>query len=183
MALKIRFNAPVILGFALLSTAVLALNLLTNNFLLPIFALNGSFNMVDPFFYIGLLTYPLGHSGPEHWFGNISLLLLVGPIMEEKYGSKNMLTMILLTTVLSGILHVIFFSYGLVGASGVVFMLIVLISFANVRSGEIPLTFVLVVLLYLGREVVSYFQADNISQFAHIIGGALGGVFGFASQK
>jgi len=35
-----------------------------------------------------------------------------------------------------------------------------------------------VALLFLGREVVDAFQPDQISQFAHIIGGITGGLFG-----
>jgi membrane associated rhomboid family serine protease len=82
----------------------------------------------------------------------------------------------------TGLLHIFFFSEGLMGASGVVFMLILLSSFTNNRGG-IPLTFVLVVVLFLGKEIVAAFGEDNVSQFAHIIGGALGGLFGFIWEK
>ena len=41
------------------------------------------------------------------------------------------------------------------------------------------MTFILVVILFLGKEVIEALGDDNISQFAHIIGGILGGVFGF----
>ena len=42
------------------------------------------------------------------------------------------------------------------------------------------LTFILVMLLYLGREVWnSVASKDNISQFAHIAGGLAGSVMGF----
>jgi membrane associated rhomboid family serine protease len=74
----------------------------------------------------------------------------------------------------------------LLGASGIVFMMILLASFTNFRKGEIPLTFILIMVIYLGREVwnavASKFVAgapDNISQFAHVIGGLVGSFFGF----
>jgi rhomboid protease GluP len=104
---------------------------------------------------------------------------LVGPIVEEKYGSKSLLIMILITALITGILNILFFNAGLLGASGIVFMLILLSSFTNVRSGEIPVTFILVAILFLGREVFESLQNDNISQFAHIIGGICGSVFGY----
>ena len=70
------------------------------------------------------------------------------------------------------------------GASGIVFMMILLSSFTNIRSGEIPLTFVLVVLMYLTREVVTAFSdEDSISQLAHIAGGLCGSLFGFAITR
>jgi uncharacterized membrane protein YdcZ (DUF606 family) len=65
------------------------------------------------------------------------------------------------------------------GASGVVFMMILLASFTNFSEGEIPLTFILILILYIGREVFNSFRQDNISEFAHIIGGLCGSLFGF----
>ena len=69
------------------------------------------------------------------------------------------------------------------GASGIVFMMIILGSFTNIQSGQIPITFILVILIYLSKEVVSAFETDSISQFAHIVGGILGSLFGFALNK
>ena len=74
---------------------------------------------------------------------------------------------------------VIALGIGLLGASGVVFMFILLSSVTNARRGRIPLTFVLVVLLFLGQEVWNGLTQDNVSQFAHVIGGLCGAAFGF----
>jgi len=41
------------------------------------------------------------------------------------------------------------------GASGVVFMFILLSSFVNFKKGRIPITFILVVIIYLGGEVMN----------------------------
>ena len=76
-----------------------------------------------------------------------------------------------------------FFSKGLFGASGIVFMCILLSSYANAQKGEIPLTFVLIAALFIGKEVLSAFSHDNISQMAHIVGGLCGGIFSFARSK
>jgi GlpG protein len=65
------------------------------------------------------------------------------------------------------------------GASGIVFMMILLASMANMKSREIPLTFIAVAIIYLGGEVVRSFRNDNISQLAHLVGGAAGAAFGF----
>jgi rhomboid protease GluP len=62
-------------------------------------------------------------------------------------------------------------------------MMILLVSFANIGQGEIPLTFILIVILYLAREFISAFQNDYVSQFAHIVGGLTGSLFGFLRPR
>jgi len=100
-------------------------------------------------------------------------------MLEENYGSKDLLLMMIITALATGILNVLFFKTALLGASGVVFMMILLSSFTNFSRGEIPLTFILVLILYMGVQIVNSFASDNISQFAHIIGGLCGSFFGF----
>jgi uncharacterized membrane protein YdcZ (DUF606 family) len=60
-------------------------------------------------------------------------------------------------------------------------MMILLASFTNFSSGEIPLTFILILIIYIGREFYDAFggSANNVSQFAHIVGGFIGSLFGF----
>ena len=107
------------------------------------------------------------------------MAILLGPILEEKYGSKDLLIMIGTTAVVSGLINLIIFPNGLLGASGVVFMFIVLVSATDIKKGEIPITMILVMMIYLGREIWSMVTVrDNISQFTHIIGGLCGAVFG-----
>lgn len=65
------------------------------------------------------------------------------------------------------------------GASGIVFMLILLSAASTRKSSKIPLTLILVALIYLGQEVLAIFQKDNISQLAHLIGGLCGVLLGF----
>jgi len=91
--------------------------------------------------------------------------------------------MMLTTAIVTAIFQVIFFTSGLLGASGLVFMFIVLVSFADVKEGTIPLTFIVVVLFFMGKEIMSSMSNDNISHYAHIAGGILGGVFGFTAQR
>lgn len=150
---------------------------------LPFFVVGNTLDIQNPVSIFTLFSHVLGHANWGHLLGNLTFILLVGPIVEEKYGSKRLLTMILLTALITGLLNVLFFNSGLLGASGVVFMLILLSSFTNVRSGEIPLTFIVVALLFIGKEILDSVQNDNISQFAHIIGGICGSVFGFKASK
>ena len=90
--------------------------------------------------------------------------------------------MIFTTAIVTGIIQIIFFDIGLLGASGVVFMLILLVSMVNFKNKEIPLTFILIVLIYIGKEIWGTFdgEEDGISHSTHIVGGIVGAVFGFA---
>lgn len=176
----ISFNSPVILGLAIASFIVLILNVVTKGEINKLFAVYYS-SWADPMMYLRLFTHTLAHQDLSHYSGNFLLLLAVGPLVEEKYGSKNVLIMILTTSAIIGLINVIFFPRTmLLGAIGIVFMFILLASFANMKDGRIPLTVILVGTLYIGNEIVSgVLSNDNISRMAHIIGGLLGALFGY----
>lgn len=181
--MKLKFNAPVVLSFALICTVLTVLDAFLTPGLMRYFAVGNQIDWSHPISILSLFTHVLGHVGFDHLIGNMTFILLLGPIIEEKYGGRKLIIMIILTAFVTGLLNVLFFNTGLLGASGIVFMLILLISFTNTRSGEIPLTFVLVAILFIGKELWMSFKSDEISQFAHIIGGACGAAFGFLSGK
>lgn len=175
----IRYNSPVILTFSLAAVAIHLMNFVFPHFTLNFFAISGRISLTNPLDYFRLISYVLGHANWEHLFGNLSFLLLLGPILEEKYGSLTILIMMLLTAFCSGLISILVFRTGGLGASGIVFMLILLASIVDVKEGTIPLTFVLVAAIFIGREILNAFRDDNISQMGHIIGGACGAFFGF----
>lgn len=181
--LRIRYNAPVTLTFALFCTLLLALDTVLHLGIIPaLFTVpgRGGFDPTNLLSYFRLVSHSAGHGSWAHLLNNFAFILLLGPILEEKYSSSTLLAMILLTALATGVLNILLFPSGLLGASGIVFMMILLVSFTNIRSGEIPLTFILVVILYLAREFFAVFQSGNdISEFAHIIGGLCGSLFGF----
>ena len=181
----IRFNAPVLLTFALLSLIALLLGSWTNGAATTQYFSVYRSSLADPLTYVRFFGHVLGHADYEHYMSNMLLILLVGPGLEEKYGSGTMVWMILVTALVTGLVHFVFFpGSALLGASGVVFMMIVLSSFTAALKGEIPVTLILVVIFYLGGEIVDgLFQRDNISQIAHIVGGVCGLVFGFTVRR
>ena len=70
------------------------------------------------------------------------------------------------------------------GASGIVFMLILLSSLAGMKTGSIPLTLILVAVIYLGQEIWDAVMVrDNVAHFMHLVGGACGTGFGFWAGK
>ena len=180
---KLQYNSPVILTFFFLSLGELVLAQLTGGWSkAALFSVYRS-PLTDPLFYVRLFGHVLGHADLEHFIGNMLLLLVVGPPLEEKYGSRLLLQGILLTAAVSGVLQCLFFpGTALLGASGIVFMLIMLASLAGMKNGRIPLTLLLVAALYMGQEVWSaLFVRDNVANFMHLVGGACGTAFGFAA--
>ena len=115
----------------------------------------------------------------------MAYILLLGPMLEEKYGSARILQIVAITAVVTGIVNYVFFwNVALCGASGVCFAFILLSSFTRFKEGEIPLTFILVAIIYLGQQVYDgIVLKDNISNMAHIFGGIVGGIIGFSLNK
>ncbi len=178
--LRLDYNSPVVLTFTLFCGLVFTLDRFTDGwFSLNLFSISPGFTFSEFQNYPTLVTHVFGHISAQHLTLNLSIILLVGPILEEKYGAGPLLLMIAITALATGLFHVLFFSYGLLGASGIAFMLILLSSFANAKAGTIPLTFVLILILYLGNEFSRSGSDDNISHFAHILGGICGSLFGF----
>jgi len=172
------------LSYALLALAVLGLNYLTGGTSnAMVFSIHRS-AVTDPLLYVRLVGHVFGHANLSHFFDNMVLMLLVGPMLEEKYGSKWLAIMMLVTALVTGLLFISVSEHALLGGSGLVFMLILLSSFTNLQKGRIPLTLILAILIFIGREVVSgAVTQTNISHLTHIIGGICGAVFGYVFNR
>ncbi len=183
---KFQYNAPVILTFSLLALCSLVLSYITggwtNRYLFSVYRTK----FYSPMQWLRTFSYVLGHANYNHFISNFTVILLVGPMLEEKYGSKPLLKMMAVTAFVTGMIQVLFFPHvALLGASGIAFMLILLSSFANFRRGKIPITLILVAMIYLSGEIISGISNphDNISQMGHIVGGICGTLFGWAITK
>jgi membrane associated rhomboid family serine protease len=180
--MKIRYNAPVTLTFAFASALVLILSITIMPSLTALW-----FSTPAPFRanvfqdYIKLFTYIFGHASVQHYMANFTMILLLGPLLEAAYGSGFLLLSIAVTAAITGLMNVLLFpGTVLLGASGIVFMMIILSSITNYKKGEIPLSFILVMIVYLGGQIWDALaKQDNISQFAHIVGGLAGSIMGF----
>jgi GlpG protein len=174
--LRITYNAPVVLTYSLAAVFVLALTSAVPDLRAWFVAYP---KLGDAHAYVGLFSHILGHESWEHLLSNFMLILLIGPMLEERRGSAMLVVMILVTALVTGLANLMFSDHGLIGASGVAFMMVLLASVTNVRSGEIPLTFIAVAAIYMGGEIAQSFQADHISHLSHLLGGAVGAAFGF----
>ena len=183
--LHLQYNSPVVLSFALLSLGALLLSLVTggrsNTLLFSVYRSS----LLQPLTYLRFFLHVLGHADLTHYISNMMLILVVGPPLEEKYGGRALLWAIAVTALVSGLVHWLFFpGAALLGASGIVFMMIVMSSLAGMKDGAIPLTLILVLMLYLGGEIVKGITlSDNVSQLTHVIGGLCGAFLGIVLRK
>ncbi len=183
--LKLSFNSPVILGFTFICLIALVLDWLTGGWTTNnLFSVYNS-SLINPLTYIRFIGHIFGHANLDHFMGNIMLLLIIGPLLEEKYGSLNMIFVILSTAIVTGLVHFFVFpNVQLLGASGVVFAFILLAPFTSLKEKTIPVTVILVAIIYIGEQVYSgLFVNDNISHLTHILGGFVGSGLGYVMHK
>ena len=170
---RLQYNSPVVLTFALLSLAALLLDKLTGGWTtVKLFSVYRS-PLTDILTYPRFVLHVLGHSGYSHYIGNMMMILVVGPPLEEKYGSRSLFWAIFLTALVSGLVQWLFFpGTALFGASPILFMIILKSTQAGMKDANIPSTIVDGVVL-----------SDNVSQLTHIIGGICGAVMGLNMRR
>ena len=183
--LRLSFNAPAVLGFALICVVAQVLNIITggasNRTVFSVYRTS----LLDPLMYVRLIGHVFGHADWSHLLNNMMYILILGPMLEEKYGTSNMIFVMMATAIVTGIINVIFFpSIRLLGASGIVFAMFLLASITTREDHTIPVTFILVAILYIGQQIYEgVVSMDNISQMAHIVGGVVGSILGFVMNK
>lgn len=182
---KITFNAPAVLCFVAICFIVTLLGEATGGKSTKLFFMTYHSSLKNPLTWLRFFTHVFGHDGWAHFIGNASYLLLLGPMLEEKYGSGEIIEIAAITAVATALVNYIFFpNVGLCGASGVVFAFIILASFTGFKAGEIPLTFILVAVIFIGQQVYDGIAVkDNVSNMAHIVGGLVGSLLGFVLNK
>lgn len=181
----LEFSSPLTLGYALIALLVLILSLLTGG--VSTRALFSAYRapLSDLLFYPRLFLHVLGHTDFGHYATNMSLLLVLGPLVEKHYGKGRFLLMMAVTALVSGAFHILLSpGTALMGASGVVFMLIILAAASGREKGKVPLTLLLVAVFYLGCELYfGIFVRDSISRLAHVLGGLCGIAFGLRLKR
>lgn len=177
---NLQYNSVLILSYFFISLIALILNTITAGKTNQVLFSSYRSSLLNPLTYIRFFTHSIGHTGWHHFSSNFLTMLLIGPMIEEKYGTMNLLIMMLITAGITGIINSIISRKAILGASGNVFMLIMLSSMVNLETGKIPLTLVLIFFFYIANEIIEgIFLKDNVSHMGHIIGAICGVIFGF----
>ena len=183
--LKLTMNSPVILAFTAVCFIAMVLNYITFGKSNQLLFMTYHSSLADPLTYLRFLTHVIGHSGWEHFIGNMAYILLLGPMLEEKYGAGRIIEVIGITAIVTALINYIFFwNVALCGASGVVFAFILLTSFTSFKKGELPITVILVAVIFIGQQIYEgLFLTDNVSNLSHILGGIVGAVIGYFTNR
>lgn len=177
---NLQYNSVLILSYFFISLIVLILNAITGGKTNQVLFSSYRSSLLNPLTYLRFFTHAIGHTGWHHFSSNFLTMLLIGPMIEEKYGTINLLVMMLITAGITGIINTIISKKAILGASGNVFMLIILSSMVNLEAGKIPITLVLIFFFYITNEIIEgIFKKDNVSHMAHLIGAICGVIFGF----
>ena len=111
---------------------------------------------------------------------NLILIMLLGPAMEERYGSVIIGIMIFVSALFAGVLNACFCADSLVGAVPVVCMMIFLNAFMSFSKKTFPLSFAAVIILFVFLEIFSGVGAVRI--ITCIAGGLCGSLFAFLTS-
>ena len=187
--IRVTYNAPVTLTFVVICTAIMLLDtyVFDRHLAAALFIIPGGkhsshpFDWKAPLDYFRLFSHVFGHADWQHLIANMSLVLLLGPIIESRYGSRVLALVMTITALVTGIINACLITHPEMGASDVVFMMIMLASFTSFAKNEIPLSFILVFILYIGGQFFNFdtLQHNGISVAAHIAGGLCGSLFAF----
>lgn len=176
----LQYNSVLILTFFFISLGALILKYVTFEKSNKILFSSYRSSLLSPLTYVRMFTHALGHRDWKHFSNNFLYILLIGPMIEEKYGTINLLIMMLITAGITGIINHIIGRKRILGASGIVFMLIMMSSFVNIQAGKVPITLILIFIFYIVNEIIDgVLKKDDISHSGHIIGAICGTIFGF----
>lgn len=178
---KFDYNAPVILTYFFICLIILIIDkIMRGKFSTMFFSSGRNDSLLNPLTYFKLVSHSLGHSNWDHLYSNFLKILLIGPLIEEKYGSYQLLIMMIITSLIIGIINRLFSKNRILGASGIAYMLIVLCSFVNIEDGKIPLTLVLILLFFVVDEIINLLRRkkDGVSHLGHVTGAMCGLILG-----
>lgn len=190
LGFKVAYDAPVTLTFAIVSILLFVLNTyvlkgkLTGLFLAAPTMQGGELPFVvsNPLSYVRMLFYIFGASNSGMLITNLIFILLLGPAMEERYGSIVIGIMMAVSAVFAGVLNACFCQKMLQGAISVVFMIIFLNAFISFSKKKLPLSFIAVFVLFILREILEQNPNGIVGIVAGLAGGLCGSLFAFLTS-
>ena len=204
--IKVAYDAPVTLSFVIVCALIFLLNIIlaksgkalglakllssptSQTGLLP-------FIVKQPVSYLRLLLYIFGSQAgglasgvadgvftgdASVLFTNLILIMLLGPAMEERYGSVIIGIMIFVSALFSGVLNACFCETSLVGALPLVSMMIFLNAFMSFSKKKFPLSFAAVMVFFVLLQIAS--GAGAVRIIICIAGGLCGSLFAFLTS-
>ena len=142
-----------------------------------LFILNES-SFIQPWRFV---TSIFLHGSIQHLLGNMFALLFFGFILEKTIGSKNFISIYLISGILANVIAINFYSSSL-GASGAIMGIIGTLTI--LRPGMQVWAFGLIMPMFIAAivwvivDAVGLFIPSNVGHVAHLSGILFGGIFG-----
>lgn len=194
-SIRVTYDFPVTVTFALVAALVFLLDVFAFKGKLcnTVFICHGSKQAAVPFNFksagdfAGLFLFVFGNLSWEMFFANIVMILLLGQILEERYGSVMLALMMFISTFVAGVLTACMSTVPLCGAGTMVFMMSVLVSLTELTKKRIPVSCLLVFVFFLAFEIYRNVNGASgadvlqktVGVIIEIIGGICGSIFGF----
>lgn len=184
------FDSPVTISFSLLSVLLFVLNCLAFKGTLDVKILSSPTTSAGPIpfmatqisSYLRLFLYAFGSQNFVGLLSNLLFLLMLGPVMEERYGSLVIGIMMAVSVLFSGVLNTCFCETSLQGCMPIIFMMIFLNSFMSFSKKKIPVSFLVIFVFYIAREVFGKTFSEIVGLIICITGGLCGSLFAFLTS-
>ena len=134
--------------------------------------------------HTAMLTHMITHRRFADVRENLTALLLVGPSVERSLGSLHLLWLMLVVALGSATAHMLVVGHdgpALQGASAIVLACILMHSMESANKGQIPVSFFLTAILFLGDDIyhLVYKQRDLRTPLVLWTGAVVGAVMGW----
>lgn len=190
--LKFSYDAPVSQTFVILSFVIFLIDLfalkfkLNTTYLISPTSSQGVLPFVfsDPLSWARIFLYIFGGKDQVVLVTNLLLVILIGPTMEERYGSVIIGIMFFVSALFSAVLNTLVCKNGMSGCGSVVFMLLILNAMMFFTKKTISATSITMIVLFVCREF--FIKNDNgiAGSLITLAGGLCGSLFAFiASPK
>lgn len=193
LKLKIKFNydAPVTLTFTLLSVLLFVIDFVflkerlnSSIFITPTVSGDFQFSFSSLNSYLRLFLYIFGRESTLLFFSRLVIITLLGPRMEERYGSAVIGIMILVSTLFTGVLSASCCKHPFNGTDPIVFMLILLDMLFHISKKTISLSSALATALFIACLFINPNENGLVGILIVLAGGLCGSLFAFmASPK
>lgn len=190
LKLKFQYDSPVMLTFAFISLIIFVLDTfafkgkLKDVWLITPTVADGAFPFAFSDFrsIIRLFIHVFGYGDNYILLCNLIFILLLGPQMEERYGSVIIGIMIFVAALFSGVLNACFCQNPVCGAEPVVFMLILLWTMMHLSRSKISASAVAVIALFIAMLVFRKNPNGVVGVVIVAAGGLCGSLFAFLTS-
>ena len=190
ISLKFSYDAPVTITFSLVCIIVFLLdkfvfkNYLGTNILCSPTAASGvlPFNFGEVLSYPRLILYVFSSTSVSLLLTNLIFIILLGPSMEERYGSVVIGIMIAVSSLFSGVLTACFCKESLTGSAPIVFMMIFLSAFMSFSKKKLPMSFIMIIGMFIAVEILNKGANGVVGVLINMAGGLCGSLFAFLTS-